>query len=281
MKTKLRITTKVSQGSYLLLSVALLIFLFSFPGGMASAQEAVDVESANGGGTSLFKVLAMGGLWMIPLALLSVASVAFIVNNFMVLQQKKLTGEKLMPELLQRMAARDIEGALKVCAQNPSLFTSILEGGLARITTDDILPANIRMGIDETGEAKVAGIIKPVNYLTNIASVSPMVGLLGTVSGMIKAFQGLSLGAGANAEQMAANISEALVTTAAGLVIAIPSMIFYFYFKNNFAQTLSTINAEIGRLLNALETGSVTYVPGDNEAYTGQHGNPEKLNSGA
>jgi len=278
MKTKLQITTKVSQGSYFLLTIALLIFLFSFPGGLATAQEAtgaVTTESANGGGTSLFKVLMMGGIWMVPLGLLSIASVALTVNNFMVLQKKKLNGEQLMPGLLEQMAARDVEGAMQVCGQNPSLFTSILEGGLARITTEDIRPANVRQGIDETGEAKVAALIKPVNYLTNIASVSPMVGLLGTVSGMIKAFQGLSLGAGANAEQMASNISEALVTTAAGLVIAIPSMIFYFYFKNNFAQTLSAINAEIGRLLNALETGAVTYIPGEAETTTPPPANVE------
>jgi hypothetical protein len=55
-------------------------------------------------------------------------------------------------------------------------------------------------------------------------------------------------------------------------------MIFYFYFKNNFAQTLSSINAEIGRLLNALETGAVMYVPGDNEAYNSQHMNTQQLN---
>jgi biopolymer transport protein ExbB/TolQ/TolA-binding protein len=201
-----------------------------------------------------------------------------LLMRLQILQRKKLTADHLMPELLQKLAARDIDGALNICGQTPCLFTSILEGGLARITTDEILPANIRMGIDETGEAKVATLIKPVNYLTNIASVSPMVGLLGTVSGMIKAFQGLSLGAGANAEQMAANISEALVTTTAGLVIAIPAMIFYFYFKNNFAQTLSSINAEIGRLLNALETGAVMYVPGDNEAYNSQHMNTQQLN---
>jgi biopolymer transport protein ExbB len=280
MKTKFRITTKVSQGSYFLLTLALLLFLFSIPGGLASAQEAekITAEAANGGQTNLWDVIKMGGIWMIPLFALSIGMIAFIVNNFMILQRKKLTADYLMPELLQKLAARDIDGALNICGQTPCLFTSILEGGLARITTDEILPANIRMGIDETGEAKVATLIKPVNYLTNIASVSPMVGLLGTVSGMIKAFQGLSLGAGANAEQMAANISEALVTTAAGLVIAIPAMIFYFYFKNNFAQTLSSINAEIGRLLNALETGAVMYVPGDNEAYNSQHMNTQQLN---
>jgi len=265
---KMLIHTKVSQGSYVLIAAMLLLFLFTLPLGTVQAQEeggaptgtttVEEPETAN-----LFEVLKMGGIWMLPLAALSVGAVGLIVNNFMMLQRKKLTREELLPGLLQQLANRDIDGALQVCSENPCLFTNILEGGLARITTDEILPANIRQGIDETGQAQMANLIKPVNYLTNIASVSPMVGLLGTVSGMIKAFQGLGAGRGSDAAAMAANISEALVTTASGLVIAIPAMLFYFFFKSNFAETMTTINAEVGRLLNALETGAVMYVPSD------------------
>lgn len=265
---KMLIHTKVSQGSYVLIAAMLLLFLFTLPLSTVHAQE----EGAAPAGTTtveaepqanLFDVLKMGGIWMLPLAALSVGAVGLIVNNFMMLQRKKLTREELLPGLLQQLANRDIDGALQVCSQNPCLFTNILEGGLARITTDEILPSNIRLGIDETGQAQMANLIKPVNYLTNIASVSPMVGLLGTVSGMIKAFQGLGDGRGSDAAAMAANISEALVTTATGLVIAIPAMLFYFFFKSNFAETMTTINAEVGRLLNALETGAVMYVPSD------------------
>ena len=267
----LKPTTGVSKGSYFLIVCAMLMFLVTLPMGI-HAQEAGEADApaatapAPGPGqgeTKLIDVILMGGIWMLPLAALSLACVGLIVNNFMMLQKKKLTREDLLPGLLQQLAQRDIDGALQTCAANPCLFTNILEGGLARITTDEILPANIQQGIDQTGQAQISNLIKPVNYLSNIGAVSPMVGLLGTVSGMIKAFQGLSLGAGSNAEAMAANISEALVTTASGLIIAIPAMLFYFFFKNNFMETLSFINAEIGRLLNALETGAVTYIPSD------------------
>ncbi|MCC5849168.1 MAG: MotA/TolQ/ExbB proton channel family protein [Verrucomicrobia bacterium] len=267
----LKPTTGVSKGSYFLIVCAMLLFLVTLPMGIQAQDTAGDTEAAapatapavQQGETRLIDVILMGGIWMIPLAALSLACVGLIVNNFMMLQKKKLTREDLLPGLLQQLAQRDIDGALQTCAANPCLFTNILEGGLARITTDEILPANIQQGIDQTGQAQISNLIKPVNYLSNIGAVSPMVGLLGTVSGMIKAFQGLSLGAGSNAEAMAANISEALVTTASGLIIAIPAMLFYFFFKNNFMETLSFINAEIGRLLNALETGAVTYIPSD------------------
>lgn len=261
------IRTKVSSGSFVIIAAMLLLFLFTLPLGDVRAQEgeapapATTVEEPEK--ANLVEVLKMGGIWMIPLAGLSIAAVGLIVNNFMMLQRKKLTREELLPGLLEQLANRDIDGALQVCSSNPCLFTNILEGGLGRITTDEIVPANIRLGIEETGQAQMANLIKPVNYLTNIASVSPMVGLLGTVSGMIKAFQGLGTGGAPNPEQMALNISEALVTTASGLIIAIPAMLFYFFFKNNFAETMTTINAEVGRLLNALETGAVMYVPSD------------------
>ena len=258
-------TIRVTKGSYFIISCCMLAFLLSIPG-MLQAQETAAPAAAGPAteqSTTLFQVIMMGGIWMLPLAALSLACVGLVVNNFIMLQKKKLTREDLLPGLLQQLAQRDIDGALQVCAGNPCLFTNILEGGLARITTDEILPANIQQGIDQTGQAQIANLIKPVNYLSNIGAVAPMVGLLGTVSGMIKAFQGLSLGQGSNAEAMAANISEALVTTASGLVIAIPAMLFYFFFKNNFMETLSFINAEIGRLLNALETGAVMYVPSD------------------
>ncbi len=260
---RFRISTTVTKGSYLLMCLGFLMFLVTLPTGMAQEAAETTAAVAEAPDRNLLDVIIMGGVWMVPLGILSLAAVGLIVNNFMMLKKKNLTRDELLPGLLQQLADRDIDGAIQVCASNPCLFTNILEGGLARITTDEIMPTNIRAGIDETSMAQVANLIKPVNYLTNIAAVAPMLGLLGTVSGMIKAFQGLSMGAAANAEQMASNISEALVTTASGLVIAIPAMLFYFYFKNNFAETVSVINAEIGRLLNALETGAVTYIPGE------------------
>lgn len=255
----LKISTGVSKGSYLMISFFMLMFLLTLPNTLWAQQDATGVTDE----TTIFQVILMGGVWMLPLLALSLGAVGLIVNNFIMLQRKKLTREELLPGLLQQLASRDIDGALQACASNPCLMTNILEGGLARITTDEILPANIQQGIDQTGQAQIANLIKPVNYLSNIGSVAPMVGLLGTVSGMIKAFQSLGAGQGADPDAMARNISEALVTTASGLIIAIPAMLFYFFFKNNFMETLSTINAEIGRLLNALETGAVMYVPSD------------------
>jgi biopolymer transport protein ExbB len=92
--------------------------------------------------------------------------------------------------------------------------------------------------------------MKPINYLSMLGSVSPMLGLLGTVSGMIKAFQNIAMGGMGKPEVLANNIGEALITTAAGLIIAIPAMTFYFIYKNNFIKHMSTMGRMVGHFMN-------------------------------
>jgi biopolymer transport protein ExbB len=82
-----------------------------------------------------------------------------------------------------------------------------------------------------------------------------MLGLLGTVSGMIKAFK--TLATTNKADALAGNIGEALITTATGLIIAIPAMLFYYFFRNNFVKSSATLGRNIGALLDILETGEL------------------------
>ena len=156
------------------------------------------------------------------------------------------------------MAEGDIGSCMELCRSYPSILTIVVEGGLERIVTDEINPETVKQGFEQAGRSQMTRYIKAINYLSNIGAVSPMLGLLGTVSGMIKAFQNLSLGAAGGGDAIAGNIGEALMTTATGLVIAIPAMLFYFYFKNNFAETMSILGQYIGKLSNALETGAVS-----------------------
>ena len=90
-----------------------------------------------------------------------------------------------------------------------------------------------------------------------ISVVAPLLGLLGTVSGMIKAFQTIGSQGMGKPEVLAGNIGEALVTTATGLIIAIPAMLFYYFFRNNFIKSTATLGRNIGALLDTLETGEL------------------------
>ena len=106
--------------------------------------------------------------------------------------------------------------------------------------------------------------MKPIDYLSVIGATSPMIGLLGTVSGMIKAFQTIGTQGMGKPEVLAGNIGEALVTTATGLIIAIPAMLFYYGFRNSFIKTAASLGRNVGGLLDTLETGELPLGFGDN-----------------
>lgn len=207
--------------------------------------------------TFLDLILA-GGPFMVPLGLLSIAVVSLAIRNFMIFNRNKLLRPDLLPQIEQMMAVGDIHGCQELCRTQPCILTAVVDAGLERIVTEEIDIDAVKEGVEQAGRTQMTKYIKAINYLSNIGAVAPMLGLLGTVSGMIKAFQALSMGGSGESEQMAANISEALMTTATGLVIAIPASLFYFYFKNNFAETLSVLGQYMGKLLNALRTGEVS-----------------------
>ena len=99
--------------------------------------------------------------------------------------------------------------------------------------------------------------MKPIDYLSINGATAPMLGLLGRVSGTSKAFQTIGSKGMGKPEELAGNIGEALVTTATGLLIAIPSMLSYYYFRNSFIKSTATLGRNIGGLLDTLETGEL------------------------
>lgn len=196
-----------------------------------------------------------GGFWMHPILILSMVGMTFIIRNFMSLKRDKMLRPDLLPELSRKVAEGDIAGARQICEANPCLFTDSLKGGLDRVVTDELDLDAVREGIDTAVGIQVAGSTKFINYISNIATIEPMLGLLGTVTGMIGAFDVLSQGGGSNAEAMASNISIAMITTAGGLIVAIPYTIVYYYQKSRFGEILSELSDELSRLINALKTG--------------------------
>lgn len=192
----------------------------------------------------------VGGWCMWPLGLCSVAALFFVIRNILMLRTKNLLRADLKPQIESLLAVRDLKGVREVCQNNPSLMTSVLDAGLERVSEDDFDPAHVMEAIEEAGNEQMVTFMRPINYLSMIGSVAPMLGLLGTVSGMIKAFQTIAAGGMGKPELLAGNIGEALITTAAGLIIAIPAMTAYFVFKNNFIKDMSTMGRMVGHFIN-------------------------------
>jgi len=206
--------------------------------------------------TNLLDLIKTGGWAMWPLGAFSVFMVTLIIQNYISLRAKKLLHVDQMPKLLDLMINRKVTSALIYCKENPSLFSNTYSAGLEKYLDDNEIDfQKVKSAVEEASVEQTAKLMKPIDYLSIIGATSPMLGLLGTVSGMIKAFKTMGTSGMGKPELLAANIGEALITTATGLIIAIPAMFFFFYFKKSFQKSLAAIGRNIGFLFDALQSG--------------------------
>lgn len=203
---------------------------------------------------TFLSLILQGGWAMIPLGLLSMGMLYFIVQNFVSLREKSLLHKEMMPDFLKMMVKGDVLPALEHCRENPAMFTLVFGAGLERCVDEEVVNYDkVKESVEEATIEQMTQLMKPIDYLSIIGAIAPMLGLLGTVSGMIKAFHTMGAQGMGKPELLAGNIGEALMTTATGLVIAIPAMLFYFYFKKGFSKTLATLGRNLGFLFDALE----------------------------
>ena len=132
--------------------------------------------------------------------------------------------------------------------------TGVLKGGLERIQDDELDIESIEKGLEEASGLELSKPFTWINLLNTIGSIAPMIGLLGTVTGMIGAFNVLTESGmgGESSKQMAGNIGSALWTTAAGLVVAIPTLIAYFLYKTKFGNIVAAVNQVAGDMVFTL-----------------------------
>lgn len=208
---------------------------------------------------TLGALIKQGGWAMYPLGLFSMAMFYFIIRNAMLLREKNMLRADLKPQIEELMSKRDVKGVRELCAENDSLLTAVLDAGMERISEEhDYDSAHVMDAIEEAGNEQLVTFMKPINFLSIIGGTAPMLGLLGTVSGMIKAFAIIAQGGMGDPGKLAGSIGEALITTATGLVIAIPAMIAYFIFKNNFIKNMSTMGRMVGHYLNIYRYAKVS-----------------------
>jgi len=213
------------------------------------AAEAVVEQEAS---TSLWGLIQQGGILMWPLGMLSVATVALAVYGFLTVRDSKMLTPELVPPLQESLDNLRLDEAVNICTGTPSLLTNILHAGLQRISGGVLDVASMEKAMEEASFEETSTGLKTITYLSIVAQIAPMVGLLGTVSGMIKAFQKIGKGAMGKPEVLAMDIGEALVTTATGLLIGIPAMFLYFYLKSRYTSNVSRLGRVLGNLTHHL-----------------------------
>jgi biopolymer transport protein ExbB len=159
---------------------------------------------------------------------------------------------ELVPQIQEELMQLHLDPAKSICAGSPCLLTNTLQAGLERISDGVLDVPSMEKAMEEASVHEITAGLKPISYLSIIAQVAPMLGLLGTVSGMIKAFQKIGLGGMGKPELLAADIGEAMVTTAAGLIIGIPTMFFYFFLKSRYMSNVSELTRILGNLCHQL-----------------------------
>lgn len=228
-----------------------LILCFSLVAGWAVNAAAQTSGNTLGETVSLGALIQQGGWAMYPLGIFSLAMLYFIIRNSLMLRERSMLRPELKDEIEALLRRRDTVGLRSLCAEHDSLMTTVLDAGMQRIEeAKEFDTALVMEAVEDMSNEQMVGYMKPINYLSIIGGTAPMLGLLGTVSGMIKAFSVISQGGMGDPGKLAGSIGEALITTATGLVIAIPAMMAYFVFKNNFMKIMSTMGRMVGHYLN-------------------------------
>lgn len=169
-------------------------------------------------------------LWLL-LGACSVAGFALIVDSFISIREKKIVPQDLVEKVRESMGQGDVLKALRNCEENPGPLSNILSAGFSNVQEGF---EAIQEAVGVAADLESEKLLQRVTYLNVVANLAPMLGLLGTVQGMIFAFAVLGTQSAGAAQQamLAVNIAQALYTTAAGLLSAVPALAFYFYFRN-------------------------------------------------
>ncbi len=198
----------------------------------------------------------MGVLLWVALLLALFAGIYFIVDGMILIRTERVMPTGLLAKVREAMAQGDVAAALEHCKNDPSPMSNILNAGFSHVEEGfDVIQEAISISADFENEQ----MMQRIQYLTLVAALSPMLGLLGTVQGMIYAFFNLAImGSGAaQTGTLALNIGQALYTTAAGLCITIPVMSVFHILRNKANKIILRMQAHTMELIKDLRNVEV------------------------
>ncbi|MEZ5579061.1 MAG: MotA/TolQ/ExbB proton channel family protein [Candidatus Competibacteraceae bacterium] len=199
------------------------------------------------------ELIKAGGWLIVPILVCSLVATIIIFERLLALRRARVLPGRLMTILQHWMELGAIDQREMQTLPLASPLGRIVAAGLAnRGRPREVL----RERIEDTGRHVVHELERFLNTLGTIAAISPLLGLLGTVAGMIKIFQVVSVQGNSNFSLLSVGIAEALVTTAAGLTVAIPSLLFYRYFQGRVDELVVRMEQETLQLIDLLDSGT-------------------------
>lgn len=222
----------------------------------ASAQEtpeaAIPLKETN-----FLEIVAAGGVMMYPLALISVVGVVLVLLYLLTIRRNAVVSDRFMNAAEAMIRKRDYLGLIAYCHRQNESMARVAQKTLDFFTKYPSASFGEVREVAEAEGSRQAGLLSSrITYLADIGSIAPMVGLLGTVLGMIKSFMEISGGDVQGVRQMglAEGVSEALITTAAGLMIGIPALVCYSFFRGRVQKYIAELEAAATHLMALLHT---------------------------
>lgn len=204
----------------------------------------------------MFEIVKAGGIMMGPIILASIVTAAIFLERLWTLQTKRVLPAELTEKVWRWVEQGQIQDKHIAALQQNSPLGKILAAGLTNRNRDRVV---IREAIEDTGRHVVHELDRFIGTVGTIASLSPLMGLLGTVFGMIRTFNAITTAGIGNPASLAGGIAEALITTAAGLTVAIPALLAYKYLRGRVQTLVVQMEKEAIKLVEALETQSREY----------------------
>ena len=214
-------------------------------GTMQQAAETVATQEM-----SVWELTLKGGIIMIPLAILSVISIYILIERFLAIKTAAKEDKTFMKRIKDYIHDGEIESAMNLCKKTDTPYSRLIMKGISRIgrPMNDVLVA-----IENTGNMEITALGKGFNWLATTAAGAPMLGFLGTVTGMVRAFFALaSAGNNANIAVLASGIYEALVTTVAGLIVGIIALFAYNFLVSRLNKVMNQLEAKTMEFMDLL-----------------------------
>lgn len=203
-------------------------------------------------GLSFWEMAINGGWLMIPLAILSILAIYIFIERYIVIRKASKEAPYFMDRIREYLADGKKDAAIKVCKQTRAPYAAMIEKGIMRIGRPT---ADIQSAIENVGNLQVAQMEKGFTMLATISSGAPMIGFLGTVTGMIRAFYDMaSAGNNADITLLSSGIYQALTTTVAGLIVGIIAMFAYNYLVGKLDKVVNEMEAKTLEFMDLIST---------------------------
>lgn len=212
---------------------------------------------------NLIDIFLNGGLVMWPILFCSVVALAVAIDRFMVLRRAKINLPAFLVRIRGFIKNKDMSGAASFCLREKSPIANMVRKGLKRFGMGH---ERVKEAIENAGRQEVSKLEKGLSILATVAGVAPLLGFLGTVTGMIQAFMRIEdLAGAASPSDLAGGIWEALLTTAFGLIVGIPAYVAYNYFLSWITKFVADMETVANDVVDTMQDASKAAIDFDDE----------------